>query len=150
MQPGLPRTLVWANLALLALYPLAWWAPLMRASVLPFFGGDEISILSGIGALWRSDVVLALIVLGFAVLAPLAKTLALAAVHWRRFGPRALPALEITGKLAMADVFLVALFIVIAKGVSLTRIETAWGLYLFTACVLASMALTQWTRRALG
>ena len=36
-------------------------------------------------------------------------------------------------KLAMADVFLIALYIVVAKGVGHVTVEVAWGLYLFTA-----------------
>ena len=52
-----------------------------------------------------------------------------------------MPALSYLGKLAMADVFLIALYIVLVKGVGLGRVETAWGLYLFTACVLAQIAV---------
>ncbi len=39
----------------------------------------------------------------------------------------------------MADVFLIALYIVIVKGAGYVTIEVAWGLYLFTACILASI-----------
>ena len=47
----------------------------------------------------------------------------------------------------MADVFLIALYIVVVKGVSIGKVETAWGLYLFTACILASLALSILTAR---
>ncbi len=53
-----------------------------------------------------------------------------------------LPALHILGKLAMADVFLIALYVVVVKGVGLAHVETAWGLWLFTGCILGSLALT--------
>ena len=53
--------------------------------------------------------------------------------------PRTLPALHVLGKLAMADVFLIALYIVIAKGVGHVTVEVAWGLYLFTALILVSL-----------
>ena len=43
------------------------------------------------------------------------------------------------GKLAMADVFLIALYITLTKGIGVGRIEVAWGLYLFTACIFASL-----------
>ena len=46
------------------------------------------------------------------------------------------------GRLAMADVFLIAIYIVVAKGIGVGRLETGWGLYLFTACVLGSYAIT--------
>ncbi|MEM9011787.1 MAG: paraquat-inducible protein A [Pseudomonadota bacterium] len=139
-----------SNAALLVLYPIAWWAPLMHASVLPIFGGQQISIVSGIATLWSSDIVLALLVALFAVAAPLAKTLALAAIQFRLLGPWAIPTVEHLGRLAMADIFLIALYIVIVKGVSFTRVETAWGLYLFSFCVLGSIVLTEITRRRTG
>jgi uncharacterized paraquat-inducible protein A len=47
----------------------------------------------------------------------------------------------------MADVFLIALYIVIVKGAGYVTIEVAWGLYLFTACILASIGLSYLTER---
>jgi uncharacterized paraquat-inducible protein A len=128
------------NLALFVLFPIAWFAPLLRAGLdLPLFGLKEISVISGLQALWGSDVFLALIVSFLAIFAPVLKTLGLACIHFGIMRRKALPALHILGKLAMGDVFLIALYIVVVKGVGFTRIETAWGLYLFTLCVLASI-----------
>lgn len=129
------------NLLLLILYPVAWFAPLMRAGLLPLFDLTEISVITGLQALWGSDVVLALLVTVFALFAPYLKTLGLALVHFGLLQARALPALNILGKLAMADVFLIALYITVVKGIGFGRIETAWGLYLFTACILTSIAI---------
>lgn len=134
--------LKYANLALLVLFPIAWFAPLLRAGFLPLFSLSEISVISGLQALWQSDVFLALVVTAFALFAPYMKTIGLALVHFRMASPRILPALTIMGKLAMADIFLIALYIVLAKGVGIGRVETAWGLYLFTACILASVAIS--------
>ncbi|SLN47527.1 Paraquat-inducible protein A [Roseovarius albus] len=131
----------YANLALLILFPIAWFAPLMRAGVLPLFGLSEISVISGLQSLWKSDVFLALVVTAFALFAPYMKTIGLALIHFRLMRRRALPALQILGKLAMADVFLIALYITISKGIGVGRIEVAWGLYLFTACILASILI---------
>ncbi|OIQ06674.1 MAG: paraquat-inducible membrane protein A [Rhodobacteraceae bacterium CG2_30_10_405] len=131
-----------ANLALLVLFPVAWFAPLMRAALLPIFGMNEISVITGLQSLWASDVGLALVVTLFAVFAPLAKTIGLALLHFGLMSPRTLPALHVLGKLAMADVFLVALYIVIVKGVGLATVEVAWGLYLFTGCILASLVIS--------
>ena len=61
------RALHFANYALLVLYPVAWFAPLMRAGLLPLFGLSEISVVSGLQALWETDAVLALIVTVFAI-----------------------------------------------------------------------------------
>ncbi|WP_374643818.1 paraquat-inducible protein A [Tabrizicola sp.] len=137
------------NLALLLLFPIAWFAPLLRAAILPIFGMDEISVITGLQSLWESDAALALLVTFLAVFAPYAKTIGLALLHWNLLSPRVLPALEILGKLAMADVFLVALYVVIAKGAGMVTVEVAWGLYLFTGCVLAS-ALISWRSRRDG
>jgi paraquat-inducible protein A len=130
------------NLALLILFPIAWFAPLLRAALLPIFGMDEISVITGLQSLWESDVSLALLVTFLAVFAPYAKTIGLALLHWNLLSPRTLPALEVLGKLAMADVFLIAIYIVVVKGVGLATVETAWGLYLFTGCILASILIS--------
>ncbi len=141
------RVLQYANLALLILFPLTWFAPLMRAGLMPLFGLDEISVITGLQSLWDSDVMLALIVTAFALFAPMLKTIGLALIHAGLLSPRTLPALSWIGKLAMADVFLVALYVVVAKGVGIGRVETAWGLYAFTACILASIIISTLTAR---
>ncbi|WP_281856737.1 paraquat-inducible protein A [Litoreibacter halocynthiae] len=131
-----------ANLSLLVLFPIAWAAPLLKAGLLPFFSLSEISVLTGIQTLWGKDVVLALVVTFFALVAPFLKTVGLALIQFRLASPRLLPAITVMGKLAMADIFLIALYIVLAKGVGVGRVETGWGLYLFTACVIASLAIS--------
>ncbi len=135
----------YANLALLILFPIAWFAPLMRAAMLPIFGMDEISVITGLQSLWGTDAGLALLVTFFAIFAPFAKTLGLALVQFHLMSPRTLPALHVVGKLAMADMFLVALYIVIVKGTGYITVETAWGLYLFTGCILASLVISALT-----
>lgn len=134
--------LKYGNLALLVLFPIAWFAPLLRAGFLPLFGLSEISVISGLQSLWGTDVVLALLVTAFALFAPYLKTIGLALLHFRLLSPRLLPVLSWMGKLAMADIFLIALYIVVAKGIGVGRVETAWGLYLFTGCILASLAIS--------
>ena len=108
-----------ANLALLILFPVAWFAPLLRAGFLPLFGLSEISVVTGLQSL-----------VGNRLPAGAARHLprhlrALRQDHrpgLAAFGllsPRTLPALHLLGKLAMADVFLIALYIVVVKGVGL-------------------------------
>ena len=130
-----------ANLSLLVLFPIAWFAPLMRAGILPLFSLSEISVISGMQALWESDVALALLVTAFALFAPYLKTIGIALVHFDLLKDKTIPVLSWIGKLAMADVFLIALYIVVFKGVGVGRVETGWGLYLFTACILASIII---------
>lgn len=135
------------NLTLLILFPVSWFAPLLRAGFLPLFGLSEISVVSGLQSLWYSDVVLALLVTFLAIFAPYMKTIGLALIHFRLMRRRVLPVLEFLGKLAMADVFLIAIYIVVVKGVGLAHVETAWGLYLFTGCVLASIGISHLTAK---
>ncbi|UWR50170.1 paraquat-inducible protein A [Phaeobacter inhibens] len=135
------------TLSLLILYPVAWFAPLMRAGLLPIFGLSEISVITGLQSLWGSDVILALTVTAFAIFAPYLKTIGLALVQWGLLDTRVQPVLHVLGKLAMADVFLIALYITLAKGIGYATIETAWGLYLFTGCILVSIVLSLLTAR---
>jgi paraquat-inducible protein A len=137
-----------ANIALLILFPIAWFAPLLRAALLPIFGMDEISVITGLQSLWGTDAALALLVTFLAVFAPYAKTIGLALIHFDLLKPSTLPVLHILGKLAMADVFLIAIYIVLVKGIGLATVETAWGLYLFSACVLTSLWIGHATARA--
>lgn len=134
------------NLALLILFPIAWFAPLLRAAILPVFGMDEISVITGLQSLWESAPGLALLVTFLAIFAPYAKTIGLALLHWDLLSPRTKPVLELLGKLAMADIFLIALYIVIVQGAGMVTIETAWGLYLFTGCILASILIAWRTK----
>lgn len=137
-----------ANLALLVLFPIAWFAPLMRAGIaLPLFGLSEISIISSLQSLWDSDVILALLVTFLAIFAPYMKTIGLALIHFGVMRRKVLPALELLGKLAMGDVFLIALYIVLVKGIGMATVETAWGLYLFSGCILASIAISHLTAK---
>jgi uncharacterized paraquat-inducible protein A len=142
------RVAGYANLCLLVLFPVAWFAPLIRAAVLPLFGMEEISVITGLQSLWATDPALALLVTFLAIFAPFAKVLGLALVQYRLLSRKVLPVLHLLGRLAMADVFLVALYIVVAKGAGHVTIETAWGLYLFTGCILASLGLSALTKRA--
>lgn len=137
-----------ATLALFVLFPVAWFAPLLRAGFLPLFGLSQISVISGLQALWGTDPALALLVTFLAIFAPMLKLMGLMLTAFGLMSPRLGPALEGLGRLAMADVFLVALYVVVIKGVGLAHVETAWGLYLFTGCVLASLGLGWAMRRA--
>lgn len=136
----------WINLCLLVAFPLVWFAPLARMGLTPWFGLSDISVISGLQALWSADPVLALVVTFLAIFAPWAKTIGIALLDFGLLSPKALPALQWLGRLAMADVFLVALYIVLVKGMGLGHIETAWGLHAFTALILLSLWLSHRAR----
>lgn len=135
------------NLSLLVLYPVAWTAPLMRAGLLPLFGLGEISVLTGLQSLWSTDIFLALVIIAFAIVAPYVKTAGLALIHFGMLSARCAKVFELMGKLAMADIFLVALYVTVVKGIGIGRIEIAWGLYLFTFCVLTSLFISWKTQQ---
>ena len=137
------------NLSLLILYPVAWFAPLMRAGLLPLFGLSEISVMTGLQSLWASDIFLALILTVFALVAPYIKTIGIALIQFGLLSPRLNKVMEVLGKLAMADIFLIALYITLTKGIGIGRIEVAWGLYLFTFCVLTSLVISWKTQQSL-
>jgi uncharacterized paraquat-inducible protein A len=59
-------------------------------------------------------------------------------------------ALAALSRFAMADVFLIAFYITAAKGIGVGRVETEWGLYLFTFCVLLSLLVSVMSSSALS
>ena len=149
----------YANLSLVLLFPVAWFAPLIRTGLLPdwqlpdWMGGVElfsltgISVVSGLQALWATDVFLAIAVTFFALVAPMLKCLGLALIDYGLLAKSTKPVLGILGKLAMADIFILSLYVVIAKGIGIGEVEVAWGLYLFTLCVIVSLVLSFTERR---
>ena len=130
------------NIWLLVAFPASWFAPLLRAGILPIFGLTEISVWSGLLELFASDIFLAVVVLLFAMIIPITKVLATSLVQFRVLGSEQIWWISLLGKFAMAEVFLLALYIVVAKGVGVGRLETGWGLYFFTFCVLVSYIVT--------
>lgn len=137
-----------ANLALLIVFPVAWFAPLAHAGFLPWFSGNSITVAGGVIDLWTADPALSLLVALFAVVIPYGKTVMLALIH--RGWPGPIGWIEIVGKLSMADVFLIALYIVVVKGVGIGHVATGWGLWLFTVAVLISIWVGWQTKRDLG
>jgi paraquat-inducible protein A len=147
------------NLTLVGVFPIAWFSPLLTTALLPpwympvWLGGNTLfepatlTVISGIQALWETDIFLALAVTFFALVAPLLKCLGMALIHYNLLTNAAQPVLTTLGKLAMADVFLLALYIVIAKGIGIGQIEVAWGLYLFTAAVVTSLGISLLAKR---
>lgn len=142
------------NLSLLVIFPLSWFAPLIRTGLLPewhmpawlggntLFSPEVVSVISGVQQLWGLDVFLAIAVTFFALVAPMLKCLGLALIQFGLLSPVVRPLIGLLGKLAMADIFLLSLYIVIAKGIGIGTIEVAWGLYLFTGAVITSLCVS--------
>lgn len=131
-------------LAALVLYPIALWLPVMRIERL----GHEshASIWSGMVALLaEGHLLVALAVLAFSILAPIAKlalilTLCLnqgrIADHRRA---RAYRLIEIIGRWGMVDVLLVAILVAIVKLGDLVIVTPGPGVTLFAAVVALSL-----------
>ena len=153
MQHSLTKYL---NLILIVLFPIAWFAPLMETGLVrewqmpgwlggsTLFSHDQISVVSGLQKLWDTDVFLAIAVTFFALVAPLLKCLGMALIQFGLLSPKAQPLIAKLGKLAMADIFILSLYVVIAKGIGVGTIEVAWGLYLFTGAVILSFVVSMW------
>ncbi|MDE4063687.1 paraquat-inducible protein A [Phaeobacter gallaeciensis] len=148
------RILKTLNLTLVIGFPVAWFAPLLRTGLLPelqlpgwlggskFFEADTITVISGLQALWEADVFLAIAVTFFALVAPMMKCLGMALIHFDLLSPVTQPVIKYMGKLAMADIFILSLYIVIMKGMGIGKVEAAWGLYLFTACIVLGLIVS--------
>lgn len=152
MASGRRRLLGPLLLLALALVPVTWWLPLFTARM-PFLWRQEVSIASGLIELWRLDLVMCLVVLFFSVLAPLAKGAALAWVWYRVPAPRAgrqLDRLALLSKLAMTEIFLLAVVIVGLKGVGIGKVEVSWGLHGFVAALLLSYLGSTWAWASLA
>ncbi len=152
-----------ANLALLILFPVSWFTPLLRAGFMrpwnipwtdwTFFDLDVVTVMTGLQALWASSAGLALVVTFAAIFAPMLKTIGIALIQFDLLSPRLAPVLGWIGKFAMADVFLLALYVLIFKGMGVGEVQVAWGLYLFTFCIIGSIivaAMTDKVRPAPG
>ncbi len=137
----------YTNLALLILFPISWFAPLLRAGLLPLFGLSEITVMSGLQALWETDPPFALLVTFFAIFAPYLKTLGIALIHYGMMRQKMLPFFNFLGKLAMADIFLLALFVFVINGIGVGRVETDWELYFFTGSILVSLFVSYATAK---
>jgi len=139
-----------AMIALLAVaFPVAWFAPLMTVKVRLVFwaSGTDVTLISTLQALWSDDPVLAL-VLGFLTLvAPMLKLLGAALVVLHLLSPRVEGALWLLGRLAMADVLLMVVYMALFKGLDGGTITTGWGLWVYTGAVLGSLGLSLWLAR---
>lgn len=146
------------NLTLLIAFPATWFAPLLRTSLLPemqlptwmggsvLFSPDTITVVSGLQKLWETDVILAIAVTFFALFAPIMKCLGVALIQFGLLSSAVKPVIMIVGKLAMADIFILSLYIVIAKGIGIGSLDVAWGLYLFTGAVIASLIVSLFSK----
>ena len=103
------------------------------------FGGQDLNALGIVETLWsEGSRILALIVIVFAIVFPLAKTL-VAAILFRsgaEVQARLAALMQFLGKWSMLDVFLAAFLIGFTQAASMFEVEPRSGLYLFAAGVI--------------
>ncbi len=143
---GVRRLIGPSMVIVLAALPVSWWLPVFTTETLLFFK-HEVSIVVAIATLFETDLFLCAVVVLFSIVAPVIKNAALVYVWYRvpnAGASRWINRLTLLGKLSMAEIFLIALAIVGIKGVSLQTVYVDYGLYYFSAVVLASLALSLW------
>ena len=136
--------IIYTNLILLILFPVSWFLPLFEVGLISeikfefkLFGQDLPAFvwpnrsdnLSSVQSIWADDPYLAILVTFFALVAPMLKTTALALMHFKLLSTRLKPVVLFLGKLAMADVFLIAFGCVMVKGLNLGQLNILWGTY---------------------
>jgi len=105
-------------------------------------------VIGSIEKLWESgDIVVALVILIFSVIVPVAKVLALLFVSIfmkSQFASSVVKFFKLIGKWSMVDVFVVAVFLVYltANKGDVSRAEIEVGLYFFLAYVIVSMIVS--------
>lgn len=163
ISPPLKIITKYANLSLLIIFPISWFAPLIERDLLTngvrdflnnelsasgflnevgIFNVDVISVASGLQKLWQTDLYLAFLVTFFALFAPMIKCLGMALIDFGLLSMKVKKFVGIMGKLAMADIFIMSLYVVIIKGIGIGEIKISWGLYLFSAAVIFSMLIS--------
>jgi len=106
---------------------------------------DNLSIMDGLVRLYTDgEMFLAGVILILAILVPFSKNL-LSLFVWYLLDPKEQSTktlvwiLSLLGKWGMADVFLVALGVILVKGIPGAEISVQYGLWIFIAAVLSSM-----------
>jgi len=108
-------------------------------------GGSTYNLMGVVEGLWKSKrEILALIVVVFSFVFPLAKTFAAAVIFrmGRRATKEAAAVMQFLGKWSMLDVFLAALLIGLTQIAAFMTVEPRMGLYFFTAGVLLNNIAT--------
>ena len=111
------------------------------------FWKHTFSIMTGIESLYRGKYYfLAVLILFFSVVFPIAKLLMLAVIWCLKLSQetrlKLVKVLGILGKWSMLDVFIVAVMIVISRLSGLMKAEPRPGIYVFAASILLAMLAT--------
>jgi uncharacterized paraquat-inducible protein A len=130
----------------LVVLPMTWWMPLFRTELLVFLEND-VTVLGAVQSLAEIDLFLCAIVVMFGMAIPVLKLIVSLYAWFVLPSGLARSWIGYLGKISkfsMLDVFLIAVTIVGLKGVGLGKVEIEYGLYAFSATVLAILLLAFW------
>ncbi len=117
-----------------------------------YFLEDDYTLVTGAKGLWEKDErLLAAVLLTFSGVFPVIKLLLLGVLLTFPMGARVrarmIDITDAVGRWSMLDVFVVALFIVLARSALIAKAEPAPGLFVFCAAIVLSMVLSMELRR---
>jgi len=133
----------------LALLIVGVSAPLLTLQKL-YFIENTISLISTIESLYEEQEWMLFFIIGlFSICIPVIKIVSLILIVNVAYSRRSvldylLTLIETLGKWSMLDVFVVALLLVSVKLGALARVQVHYGLYVFAASVVLTMALSFW------
>lgn len=127
----------------LAALPIAWFAPLFSLKVKYRFWADatDFSVISTLQILWKDDPFIALLVSFFALFFPVLKLIGIITIEAGLLSERLKPGLDLMGRFAMADVFLIALAIAMVKGLDGGDLTVLWGFWAFSGLIITSILI---------
>jgi paraquat-inducible protein A len=145
-----------AMLLALGLVVAAWFLPTMTVERVPWIWRTKFSIWRVVNGLYgdREYFIFAVIVL-FSMIFPVVKLVAglwvwLRVDQFSTGARRAVGFVGVLGKWSMLDVFVVALLVAAIQVSIIANVEVHAGIYVFSAAVLASIALLHLLERALA
>lgn len=143
MGQGMRWAVTGAALGLMIAFPVIWFAPLFSLKITLRFWADatQFTVISTLQTLWRDSPGIALLVSFLALFAPMVKLLGIILSQHGLISRHLGPALTVMGRLAMADIFLIALAVAMIRGLDGGNITIHWGFWAFAGAVLAALAL---------
>lgn len=135
-----------ANLALLVLFPIAWFAPLIEYQAgiwwLPFSNqSGQKSTIQALALLWDANLILALSITILVLIVPILKIIGSLLVMFGILAHSIQPALSYFGKISSIEIFVASILIVVATEMSALEITALWGTYFLLGCVTLSFIL---------
>ena len=134
------------NLFLIGIIPSSWFLPIAYTGLVPWFGLKEISIVSSLQVLCKTNLFLCLVVFFSVIIFPMIKLIFLSLAHFNIVKNDSLSILLIVSQFSMSEVFILSFYIVITKSTWLGHLSIAWGFYVFCFATIISLIIALWTQ----